>query len=84
MGRTGGRYRCSSPVRPDVPSPARTGRFLPSSTRERYAMLEWLMFQMGGIGPMLGQTHHFRVYAPAKAALRDRPIHERGQAPCTA
>jgi GSH-dependent disulfide-bond oxidoreductase len=45
---------------------AKTGRFMPSSTRERYAMLEWLMFQMGGLGPMLGQAHHFRIYAPEK------------------
>ena len=29
-------------------------------------MLEWLMFQMGGVGPMIGQTHHFRLYAPEK------------------
>ena len=45
---------------------ARTGRFMPASTRGRYEMLEWLMFQMGSIGPMLGQTHHFRLYAPEK------------------
>ena len=45
---------------------AKTGRFLPSGTREKYAVLEWLMFQMGGVGPMLGQAHHFRVYAPEK------------------
>ena len=44
----------------------KTGRFLPASTRGRYEMLEWLMFQMGGIGPMLGQAHHFRIYAPEK------------------
>ncbi|MCI4430021.1 MAG: glutathione S-transferase N-terminal domain-containing protein [Burkholderiales bacterium] len=43
---------------------AKTGKFLPESTRERYAVLEWLMFQMGGVGPMLGQAHHFRIYAP--------------------
>jgi len=42
------------------------GRFMPASTRGRYAMLEWLMFQMGGVGPMLGQAHHFRIYAPEK------------------
>ncbi|WP_133650575.1 glutathione binding-like protein [Paraburkholderia flava] len=42
----------------------KTGRFLPTDPAERYATLQWLMFQMGGIGPMLGQTHHFRVYAP--------------------
>jgi GST-like protein len=36
--------------------------------RERYEMLQWLMFQMGGVGPMLGQAHHFRIYAPEKIA----------------
>ena len=44
----------------------KTGRFMPSSVRGRYEMLEWLMFQMGGVGPMLGQAHHFRLYAPEK------------------
>ena len=39
------------------------GRFLPESPRERYAALQWLMFQMGHVGPMLGQSHHFRQYA---------------------
>ena len=42
----------------------KTGKFLPLDTAGRYAALQWLMFQMGGLGPMLGQTHHFRVYAP--------------------
>jgi GSH-dependent disulfide-bond oxidoreductase len=45
---------------------AKTGRFLPEGVRERYDVLQWLMFQMGGVGPMLGQTHHFRIYAPEK------------------
>ena len=45
---------------------AKTGRFLPTDIRARYRVLEWLMFQMGSIGPMLGQTHHFRLYAPEK------------------
>lgn len=44
----------------------KTGRFLPAGTRERYEVLQWLMFQMGGVGPMLGQAHHFRIYAPQK------------------
>jgi GST-like protein len=45
---------------------AKTGRFLPEGVRERYEVLQWLMFQMGGVGPMLGQAHHFRLYAPEK------------------
>ena len=44
----------------------KTGRFLPSGTRQRYEVLQWLMFQMGTVGPMLGQAHHFRIYAPEK------------------
>lgn len=42
----------------------KTGRLLPQEPRERYLVLQWLMFQMGGVGPMLGQAHHFRQYAP--------------------
>ena len=44
----------------------KTGQFMPSAPRDRYVVLQWLMFQMGGIGPMLGQAHHFRQYAPEK------------------
>jgi len=44
----------------------KTGKFLPSSTRGKYETLEWLMFQMASLGPMLGQAHHFRIYAPEK------------------
>jgi len=44
----------------------KTGKFLPKTTRGRYETLQWLMFQMGGLGPMLGQAHHFRIYAPHK------------------
>ncbi|HSV59817.1 MAG TPA: glutathione binding-like protein [Variovorax sp.] len=46
----------------------KTGKLLPQEDRERYEVLQWLMFQMGGVGPMLGQAHHFRLYAPEKIA----------------
>ena len=45
---------------------AKTGKFLPASDRGKFEVLQWLMFQMGGVGPMLGQNHHFRIYAPEK------------------
>lgn len=45
---------------------SKTGKFLPKTDRAKFEMMEWLMFQMGGVGPMLGQAHHFRIYAPEK------------------
>ena len=42
----------------------KTGRFLPSAVRERTQVLEWLFWQVGGLGPMAGQNHHFNRYAP--------------------
>jgi len=42
----------------------KTGKFYPKNERERIAVDEWLMWQMGGVGPMLGQLHHFHHYAP--------------------
>ena len=44
----------------------KTGKFLPAEPRARTQVLEWLMFQVGGVGPMLGQAHHFRAYAREK------------------
>jgi GSH-dependent disulfide-bond oxidoreductase len=44
----------------------KTGKFLPLDPVGRYTTMQWLMFQMGGVGPMLGQAHHFRIYAPEK------------------
>jgi GST-like protein len=44
----------------------KTGKLLPADPADRYVTLQWLMFQMGGIGPMLGQAHHFRIYAPQR------------------
>ncbi|KQR12648.1 MULTISPECIES: glutathione binding-like protein [Xanthomonas] len=46
----------------------KTGRFLPRDARGRIAALEWLFWQMGGLGPMTGQMGHFNVYAPEKIA----------------
>jgi GST-like protein len=44
----------------------KTGRFLPADPRGRAQTVEWLFWQMGGLGPMAGQNHHFAIYAPEK------------------
>ena len=44
----------------------KAGKLLAPKGAARYAAIQWLMFQMGGVGPMLGQAHHFRVFAPEK------------------
>ena len=56
---------------------SKTGKFLPADIRDRWSTLQWLMFQMGGVGPMLGQAHHFRNYAQVKIPYAiDRYINE--------
>ncbi len=58
----------------------KTGRFMPSAVAARYRVIQWLMFQMGGIGPMLGQAHHFRQYAPEPLPYAiDRYTNETGR-----
>ncbi len=58
----------------------KTGQFLPSDARGRYEVLCWLMFQMGGVGPMLGQAHNFRAYAPEPIPYAvDRYTNEAGR-----
>ena len=51
----------------------KTGRFGGSTPREKIAVTEWLMWQMGGLGPMAGQAHHFLKYAPAMDPPNDIP-----------
>lgn len=45
----------------------KTGQFYSTDPRTRYLILQWLMFQMGGVGPMFGQAHHFLKFSPGKA-----------------
>ena len=45
---------------------SKTGRFLPKDIRKRWQVMQWVMTQMGHVGPMLGQAHHFLGYAPEK------------------
>jgi GSH-dependent disulfide-bond oxidoreductase len=55
----------------------KTGKFIPASIRERYVVMEWLFWQVGGLGPMLGQNHHFNRYAPEKIPYAiDRYVNE--------
>jgi GST-like protein len=44
----------------------KTGKFMPRETRGKYEVLQWVYWQMGGLGPMAGQNHHFNIYAPEK------------------
>ncbi len=44
----------------------KTNRLLPNDTKQRFQVLEWLMFQMGSVGPMFGQYNHFNRFAPEK------------------
>ena len=51
----------------------KTGRFYGETERDRVAVDQWLMWQMGGVGPMAGQAHHFLKYAPALTPPQDLP-----------
>ena len=55
----------------------KTGRFLPTDSRRKYDVLQWLFWQMGGLGPMAGQNHHFTNYAQEKLTYAiDRYVNE--------
>jgi GST-like protein len=55
----------------------KTGKFIPADLRGRVEVLQWLFWQMGGLGPMLGQNHHFNLYAPEKIPYAiDRYVNE--------
>src|SRR3546814_15839411 len=58
----------------------KSGRFLPAEPHARFAVMQWVMWQMGGLGPMLGQAFHFRNYAPEKLPYAiDRYTKEAGR-----
>jgi GSH-dependent disulfide-bond oxidoreductase len=58
----------------------KTGKLLPTDVRQRVDVLQWLFWQMGGLGPMAGQNHHFSQYAPEKIPYAiDRYVKETGR-----
>lgn len=58
----------------------KTNKLIPTDVRDRVAVLEWLFWQMGGLGPMAGQNHHFNRYAPEKIPYAiDRYVNETGR-----
>ncbi len=54
----------------------KSGQLAPQGENERWDMMQWLMFQMGGIGPMFGQTHHFLHFNAGKAPYADERYHK--------
>ncbi|WP_111412280.1 glutathione binding-like protein [Billgrantia lactosivorans] len=57
----------------------KAGRLLPTEFEQRHRTLEWLMWQMGGLGPFLGQAHHFLHFHPGKAPYAEERFHGEAQ-----
>ncbi|MGR2740138.1 glutathione S-transferase N-terminal domain-containing protein [Billgrantia sp. Q4P2] len=57
----------------------KAGYFLPTEFKQRHRTLEWLMWQMGGLGPFLGQAHHFLHFNPGKAPYAEERFHNEAQ-----
>lgn len=57
----------------------KTGNFLPSDLEGRHRVMEWLMWQMGGFGPFLGQVHHFVKFHPGQAPYAEARFHKEAQ-----
>ena len=70
------RVRCD----PRISRGESAATYLPSDVRGRAEVMQWLFWQMGGLGPMLGQNHHFRGYPQRENCLRDRTLYERNRA----
>ena len=61
-----------------------TGKFIPQTPKEEWKVVEWLMWQMGGVGPMLGQLHHFVAFNPEYGGVSEggggrNALHSRGR-----
>jgi len=54
----------------------KTGKLMPADDTERWRVMEWLMFQMGGLGPMLGQVHHFLHFNPGISEYAEQRYHQ--------
>src|SRR4029450_2197240 len=58
---------------PEYPA-GKPGRFLPRETRGKYGVLQWVYWQVGGLGPIAGQAHHFLRYSPQKIETAQRVL----------
>jgi len=57
----------------------KAGRLLPAEPKQHWATIQWLMWQKGGLGPMLGQAHHFLKFNPGKSSYAEERYHREAQ-----